>query len=182
MNRRLSDFVRVYDNVLSREACDRMCRLFDASSVRLSEVEGVKKFDELVIDGVPEWASYQVQLEGLKEQCLKRYTTDCPGEFPERHNFESFRIKRYDAARGDEFRTHADGYNLQSAQRFLVCFWYLNDVEEGGGTVFPRLRLEVRPKAGRLVMFPPFWMFDHAGLPPISGPKYIISTYFLFAE
>ena len=180
MNRRLTDFIRVYDDVLGNDTCERMTRLFDRSRPRHSNVEGVKSFDELVIDGVPEWAALQIHLEGLKDLALARYRRDCPGEFPDSWDFESFRIKRYDPARGDEFRTHADGYNLVSAKRFLVCFWYLNDVEEGGETVFPRLGIRVRPQAGRLIMFPPFWMFDHAGLPPRSGPKYIISTYFLF--
>jgi len=29
-------------------------------------------------------------------------------------------------------------------------------------------------------MFPPYWMYQHAGLPPRSNDKYIISTYLLF--
>ena len=160
MNRRLSELVQVYDDVLPNNVCERMCRLFDASNAHRSEIEGLKAFDEFVIDGLPEWTAYQAQLESLKEQCLKRYKRDCPGEFPDRHDFEALRIKRYDASRSDQFRTHADGYNLVSAKRFLVCFWYLNDVEKGGETVFPRLRIQVRPRAGRVVMFPPFWMYD----------------------
>ncbi|MEM9305569.1 MAG: 2OG-Fe(II) oxygenase [Pseudomonadota bacterium] len=182
MNRRLTDFVQVYDDVLSPDLCERITRLFDRSRVVRREMEDVKSFDELVIDGVPEWMQIHLTLEQLKEQALGRYQSDCPGEFPDSWDFEAFRIKRYLADRGDEFRVHADGYNLSSAKRFLVCFWYLNDVADGGETVFPRLGLRVRPKAGRLIMFPPFWMFDHAGLAPVSGPKYIISTYFLFAE
>lgn len=182
MNPRLSEFVRVYDDVLPRPLCERITRLFDHSSAHRSQVQGLKSFDELAIDRAPEWAEYHGLLERLKDRCLKRYQHDCPGIFPERYEFEAFRIKRYDPARSDEFREHVDAYNLVSAQRFLVCFWYLNDVEEGGETVFPHLGIKVRARAGRLVMFPPYWMFEHAGLPPGSGPKYIISTYFLFAE
>jgi hypothetical protein len=29
-------------------------------------------------------------------------------------------------------------------------------------------------------MFPPYWMYMHAALPPRSGDKYIISTYLEF--
>ncbi|WP_394687711.1 hypothetical protein [uncultured Xanthomonas sp.] len=32
----------------------------------------------------------------------------------------------------------------------------------------------------RLLIFPPYWMFLHAGLPPRSGDKYILSTYLEF--
>jgi len=40
--------------------------------------------------------------------------------------------------------------------------------------------LKVKPQCGRLLMFPPYWMYQHQGLPPISGEKYILSTYLLF--
>ncbi|XQA78123.1 hypothetical protein ACM9W9_20455 [Xanthomonas sacchari] len=32
----------------------------------------------------------------------------------------------------------------------------------------------------RLLIFPPYWMFLHAWLPPRSGDKYILSTYLEF--
>jgi hypothetical protein len=60
-------------------------------------------------------------------------------------------------------------------------FYYLNDVEEGGETAFDdkvsEYYLKVKSKQGRIVMFPPMWMYPHKGLKPISNPKYIISTY-----
>ena len=31
-------------------------------------------------------------------------------------------------------------------------------------------------------MFPPFWMYQHEGVPPVSGDKYILSTYLLFTD
>jgi hypothetical protein len=53
-------------------------------------------------------------------------------------------------------------------------------VSEGGETEFCDLDIRVSACAGRLLMFPPYWMFQHAGLPPRSNDKYIISTYLLF--
>jgi hypothetical protein len=35
----------------------------------------------------------------------------------------------------------------------------------------------VKAKCGRLVMFPPLWMYPHKGSVPISGAKYIMSSY-----
>ena len=61
-----------------------------------------------------------------------------------------------------------------------MFLWYLNDVESGGETDFPQLGLRVSARRGRLLMFPPYWMYQHAGLPPESGDKYILSTYLLF--
>jgi hypothetical protein len=53
--------------------------------------------------------------------------------------------------------------------------WYLNDVDNGGETVFEELF--IRPKLGTMIVFPPLWMFPHRGNPPISNLKYIMSTY-----
>ena len=73
------------------------------------------------------------------------------------------------------FDTHVDVMDYNSARRFLSFFWYLNDVEIGGETRF--YNLEITPKKGTLVVFPPLWMFPHKGEPPLSGEKYLLSTY-----
>ena len=63
-----------------------------------------------------------------------------------------------------------------SAKRFLVFFLYLKDNKEGY-TSFPEYDLKVKPKAGRLLMFPPLWTYKHIGHKPIEVPKYIIGSY-----
>jgi prolyl 4-hydroxylase len=98
---------------------------------------------------------------------------------PRRDRVEELRIKRYFVESGDQFQAHFDALDYTS-NRYLVFLWYLNDVREGGETAFPDLDLRVDARAGRLLMFPPYWMFQHAGLPPKSNDKYIISTYLLF--
>jgi prolyl 4-hydroxylase len=37
----------------------------------------------------------------------------------------------------------------KGGQRMVTCLLYLNDVEKGGGTSFPRLDMEVRAKKGQ---------------------------------
>lgn len=98
---------------------------------------------------------------------------------PNTKSTETFRIKRYRPGTGEEFRVHHDAKGYY-CNRYLVLLWYLNDVAEGGETVFPDLGVSIKPKAGRLLMFPPNWCFQHAGLPPISNDKYILSTYLLY--
>jgi len=98
---------------------------------------------------------------------------------PERERLENLRIKRYFVESHDQFQPHFDALDYTS-NRYLVFLWYLNDVAEGGETDFPDLGLRIGARAGRLLVFPPYWMFQHAGLPPKSNDKYIISTYLLF--
>ena len=90
-------------------------------------------------------------------------------------------LKRYRPSTGERFQLHFDSVD-HLANRYLVFLWYLNDVERGGVTRFPDLGLEVAARAGRLLVFPPYWMYQHEGLPPESGDKYILSTYLLFTS
>jgi prolyl 4-hydroxylase len=90
-------------------------------------------------------------------------------------------MKRYRPGGGDRFQLHFDAIN-HVANRYMVFMWYLNDVAEGGETRFPQLDHSVEPRVGRLLMFPPYWMYQHEGLPPRTGDKYILSTYLLFDD
>jgi prolyl 4-hydroxylase len=65
--------------------------------------------------------------------------------------------------------------------RILTFYLYLNDVEEGGETDFPRLGLRVRPRRGRAVLWPSVLnshpnhidaRSDHQAMPVIRGVKY----------
>lgn len=98
---------------------------------------------------------------------------------PSRPDVEDLRIKRYRAGADEQFQPHFDSIDAV-ANRYLVFLWYLNDVAVGGETEFCDLGLKVAARAGRLLMFPPYWLFQHAGLPPRSNDKYILSTYLLF--
>ena len=76
----------------------------------------------------------------------------------------------------DHFPPHVDVTNAEESRRFLTAILYLND-PGGGETVFPGLDLQVMPAPGRMVIFPPLWLFPHAGLPPRDRPKYILHRY-----
>ena len=40
----------------------------------------------------------------------------------------------------------------------------------------------ISPRATRLLVFPPFWTHPHAGLKPISGPKYVMMSYLHYGD
>ena len=69
-----------------------------------------------------------------------------------------------------------------SARRYLAFLFYLNDVQKGGQTEFRFHGRMIRPEAGSVLVFPPTWEYPHIGLPPISGPKYIMSTYLHYGQ
>ena len=66
--------------------------------------------------------------------------------------------------------------------RQLVAIWYLNDVDgPGGETQFHHQDVSIKPEAGKLLLFPPFWTHLHRGNTLQSGRKYIATTWVVFA-
>ena len=63
---------------------------------------------------------------------------------------------------------------------------YLNEDFEEGETHFPLFDIKVKPKKGRLFIFPPTWNYLHRGIPPRSpsktGAKYFIMTHLNYID
>lgn len=76
---------------------------------------------------------------------------------------------------------------LACGPRILTFFLYLNDVEEGGETVFTNLKnVTVKPRKGRAVLWPNVYMDDleevddrtiHEARPVIKGMKYAANSW-----
>lgn len=62
-------------------------------------------------------------------------------------------------------------------QRYMSFVIYLNNVHQGGETKFAHQDAMIKPITGRLLIFPATHLHIHTGLPPISGPKYIITSF-----
>lgn len=71
---------------------------------------------------------------------------------------EHLQVINYGA--GEEYQPHYDSwqpheyqYTVYAGNRTMTALAYLNDVEEGGATVFPMLGVTIPPKKGRIVFF-----------------------------
>lgn len=72
---------------------------------------------------------------------------------------------------GEHYNPHCDaGPNIP---RVISALLYLNDVEDGGETEFVNFDVKVKPKPGRLVIFPSNYAYSHAALQPKKGTKYV---------
>ena len=114
---------------------------------------------------------------------------------------EIFQVIYYDETQ--EYRQHYDGWlhnNSEKSnrcmkyggQRMATALCYLNDVEEGGCTGFPRLNIEVPPEEGKLLIFHNVIkdsgkdtgrserhpLSEHAGRPVIKGHKWAFNLWF----
>jgi len=185
----LRHYVRVYDDALPSTWCTRLLKGFDALSAHQARNgrelrAGLEDsaWTELNVSrhGDPLTAGF---FRGRIDEALARYNADVQLDLPIPNSpaFADLVLKRYRPTSAERFQLHFDAINHLS-NRYLVLLWYLNDVELGGATRFPRLDIEVTARAGRLLVFPPYWMYQHEGLPPRSGDKYILSTYLLFTS
>jgi hypothetical protein len=66
------------------------------------------------------------------------------------------------------------------AKRVLVYSIYLNTVEDGGETEFLYQSQRVKPVKGRIVIWPAGFPYVHRGNPPLSGEKYIVTSWISF--
>ena len=89
---------------------------------------------------------------------------------------------------GQEYKEHLDYFAPTSKaaknNRISTLVLYLNDVEEGGTTFFPKLNLTVCPQKGMAVYFEYFYndpilneLTLHAGAPVVKGEKWIATQW-----
>jgi len=178
----LNDLIQVYENALEPEVCDFLIQFFDSQTQLHERIENDSRPNFTQINLTENCKIFRdvnlIHDTIIKDAFAYRdkyYEFVDKRVFPESHAFEQFRIKKYNPGGTDMFNTHVDVQDYASARRYLSYLWYLNDVDEGGKTVFTKLTIQ--PKKGMLVMFPPLWMFPHKGEPPITGPKYILTGY-----
>ena len=191
----MDNLIRVYDDVVDKESCERMIKMFedskDTEPVKLEDGDNSISFTQLTMSEHKEWASVQAGMLEMFQEYIGRYNIDVslkPKQWPPTYGYEAIRMKRYFNNDYDRFDPHVDVLNHETARRFLAFFIYMNDVEEGGETEFVNLYkpgtyvpFKVEAKRGRLLMFPPLWPWYHAGRKPISNNKYIIHSYCHYA-
>ena len=178
----LEDFVKVYHKVIPKTICEYFIDFFERNEQQSTRYDGEvgpifnqidftafseenRKFTYDVARMINSYAVHYVQSLGLQPT------------FPTNVINEDLRIKKYSLNDKDRFPLHIDADTSRSSVRCLAMLLYLNDVEEGGETIFPNLDLKIKPTKGSLLIFPPTWMFPHIGSKPISNEKYILSTY-----
>jgi len=105
---------------------------------------------------------------------------------------ETSKLIRYE---GEQlFDVHYDGYDengatredfIKGGQRLFTTICYLNDIEEEGQTAFPNLKIAVRPKLGRVLVFANNLLASnevhpdsaHVGFGPTSGLKWVMTVW-----
>ena len=180
-------FIYEFQNSLSSDECKNIINRFEESTddhyqgrvgQNFTENVDVKKSTDMVISGKDKWKD----TDELFFTSLSKALSTVKKEF----DFFSgpFKVIGYAVQRtkaGEYFHWHIDSGSHQFSDRQLVAIWYLNDVDgPGGETEFLNQNVKVKPEAGKLILFPPFWTHEHRGVTLQKGIKYIATTWIVF--
>lgn len=179
----LAPGVLVYENVIDnyQELID--FALLDPQKWRDSRISGGniegglvdKKTRNTRVLDVP--AIYANDIEWFKvSQTIWRYADEYAKKFDiSFSNMEHVQLLHYSTEEGF-YKPHSD--SGPGMQRIFSGLLYLNDVEDGGETYFHNFNLSIKPKAGRLALFPANYVYLHEAKTPKSNDKFTLVTWF----
>lgn len=182
----ITDYIKVYETALPPDLCGEIIKRFDASPTKKDEYDKpdgqdkpVRSYQEItLVKGHAEFLDIQAVMMKVAELAALKYQTEMSlRTFPKEIGCETYRIQKFRAGTEDHFHYHVDVANYASARRFLGMVWFLNDVDEGGENYFPHPNVRVKPRQGRLLMYPSTWVYPHTVEPCVSGDSYVITTY-----
>lgn len=173
------------ENFLTKEECEKLIQLIDQNHHRSgvagegdelstysehrtsssSYLDSGDPFIKMIKERIGSFLGYKSSKgEPLQGQLYE------PGQFFKRHN---------DWFSGDSYKNHCQ----DSGNRTDTFMIYLNEGMEGGGTDFPLLARNIKPKLGKAVHWrnlydgKPVQAVEHEGQEVISGKKYIITSW-----
>ena len=130
--------------------------------------------------GPPEkyrWPEYQAELNGFIDIYLDKYKFfEYGGMFTSRHLPQ---IQHYKPGEGYH-KWHIDGAQMNSCDRAMVYMTYLNDVTEGGGTMFYHQKVTTKAVKGKTLIFPAAYTHLHKGEISKTQHKYILTVWILW--
>ena len=117
------------------------------------------------------------------QSCLDEYIKHRPEAVHGTPDFyaENYSLLKYEEGQGYH-ALHGDAApwtNDITSGRHISQIIYLNDVEEGGETIFPIQEATIKPRAGKCLTFPSSWSHSHNTLKAVDT-KYCISIFYSF--
>ncbi|MED4018823.1 2OG-Fe(II) oxygenase [Sutcliffiella cohnii] len=171
--------VVILGNVLSDEECDELIKL-SKDRLEHSKVANSLKVNELRTSSSTFLPEGENEIVARVEKRISQIMN-----IPVEHG-EGLQILNYKI--GQEYKAHFDFFTSKSGKvqnpRISTLVMYLNDVEEGGETDFPKLKYSVSPQKGMAVYFEYFYndqtlneLTLHGGAPVTIGDKWAATQW-----
>lgn len=173
--------VVILGNVLSNEECDELIRLAMAKdNMKRSKIGTTREVNELRTSSSMFLEESENDIVATVEKRVSSIMN-----IPIEHG-EGLQILKYTP--GQEYKAHYDFFSSTSKaannNRISTLVMYLNDVEQGGETFFPKLDFSVSPQKGTAVYFEYFYTSQnvneltlHGGAPVIAGEKWVATQW-----
>lgn len=189
---KIDQFIGVYDNYIAHPFIDqatkqfleaeRVRKVYDRKTTeqaRLTDKQDLAiNIDNASLNGW--WRDYTLLIDNFREP-LQHYF-DNTGILDHYNNipdldFGIVKLQKTQPGQGYHVWHIEHSFGMEMAHRVLAFTIYLNDVEEGGETEFLHQKVRVKPVKGRCVIWPAGFPFVHRGNPPLSGDKYIMTSW-----
>jgi hypothetical protein len=183
-------FIRAFPNSLKPETCEDIIRRFEAdgrkgpSTTATRDKPMIRTGTMLDISTFPEWQDVVAIYQAAVARNLHAYAQLFPSLGELLQPAISFRspplMERIEPMQG--FGMHIDATVSKTHMRTVAVILYLRDIEAGGATEFPFQQVKVQPKAGTMLLFPPFWTHPHRGASPKSAVKYNLTSFIVIRD
>ena len=178
----LKDFIKIYDNVLDKDICQKIIETADKSKFEMSMIGEVgteyhrkstevrncydkgldKEFDQVVFNAVG-------KILGMYENDIGPHFAD--GAEGVDTGYDHL---LYKGSEKGKYITHVDSFGKQP--RLLSISILLNDNFDGGNFCFFDEYI-IEKKVGSAIVFPSNFMFPHGVLPVSNGDRHAIITW-----
>lgn len=178
-------FILHLDHVLSIEECDELIKL-SKNRLQPSRIVDPTTGEEKVAPGRTSKGMYFTIRENALITTIENRIAELTN-FPV-ENGEGLQVLNYDI--GEEYKQHFDYFppnkvdHDKGGQRVGTFLIYLNDVIEGGETVFPKAGVSIVPKKGSAVYFhygnskeQVDRMSVHSSVPIVKGEKWVATKW-----
>jgi len=166
-------------NVLSDEECDNLIQL-SQDKLKRSKVGSDRQVNDIRTSSSMFFEEGENELVARIENRLSELM-GIPVE-----NGDGLQILKYEP--DQQYKEHFDYFTSTNRviqnNRISTMVLYLNDVEEGGETYFPKLNFSVSPQKGMAVYFEYFYTDSalneatlHGGAPVIKGEKWVATQW-----
>ena len=187
----IENFIGIYDGYIPADDCSRAIKLFDDqyrmnNTINRFEFENSdanKKKDEQYFcnpETFVQWKDNLITLKANFEQAWIHYVNEVGalGAYGVKNfYYTNIKIQKTLPTQGYHLWHVEHGKEMENAARAFVWSIYLNDVEEGGETEFLHFSKRVKPKTGRIVIWPAGFPYVHRGNSPLSGKKYLLTSW-----
>jgi len=195
------DYIYINNNSLSKPLCDEIIQLYNLDEKKYEGItmggvdKNIKDTMDLIITNDNKWikikrAIHKELIENLNNYIEKLNNKSDYLNIDQQTNSKfkyfsnssvteiyTFMIQKYNKYNGKYIYHNDARIDLDKKQSRIITFlWYLNDVVEGGETVFSG-KYAVKPSTGKLVLFPATWSYPHCGKIPLSSDKFILTGW-----